>query len=109
MKHKNKKIHKLMTVWCCTAVSYPPGRYTPNVLIPGWVLQYLGMVGRLLGDYPRLGGFQSDWVPIVYLNRIRLTPSFYRKIGLSLPYLVPGILGPKFGLIFHQNVLFNRF
>ncbi len=31
------------------------------------------------------------------------------KIGLSLSHLVPEILGPKFGLIFHQNVLFNRF
>ncbi len=25
------------------------------------------------------GGFQSDWVPILYLNTIRLTPSFNRK------------------------------
>ncbi len=46
----------------------------------------------------------------LYLNTIRLTPSFCRKkIGLSLPHLVPEILGPKVGLIFHQNVFFNRF
>ncbi len=32
-----------------------------------------------------------------------------KKIGLSLSHLVPEILGAKFGLIFHQNVLFNRF
>ncbi len=31
------------------------------------------------------------------------------KIGLSLSHLVPEILGPKVGVIFHQNVLFNRF
>ncbi len=32
-----------------------------------------------------------------------------KKIGLSLSHLIPWILGPKCGLIFHQNVLFNRF
>ncbi len=31
------------------------------------------------------------------------------KIDLSLSHLVPEILRPKIGLIFHQNVLFNRF
>ncbi len=41
---------------------------------------------------------QSDWPPLSA-----------EKIGLSLSHLVPEILGPKFGLIFHQNVLFNRF
>ncbi len=32
-----------------------------------------------------------------------------KKIGLSLSHLIPDILGPKLGLIFHQNVLFNTF
>ncbi len=32
-----------------------------------------------------------------------------KKIGLSLSHLVPEILGPKVGLVFHKNVLFNRF
>ncbi len=27
----------------------------------GWVLPYLGLVGRFHGDDPRLGDFQSDW------------------------------------------------
>ncbi len=41
---------------------------------------------------------QSDW------------PLFLQKIiSLSLSHLVPQILGPKYGLMFHQNVLFNRF
>ncbi len=31
------------------------------------------------------------------------------QISLSLSYLVPEILGPKVGVIFPQNVLFNGF
>ncbi len=31
------------------------------------------------------------------------------KISLSRSHLLPEILGPNVGLIFHQNVLFNRF
>ncbi len=46
--------------------------------------------------------FQSDWVHILYLNTIWLTPLSAEKIGLF-----PEILVPKVGLIFHQNVLFN--
>ncbi len=36
-------------------------------------------------------------------------PLSAEKIGLSLSHLVPEILGPKFGIIFLQNLLFNRF
>ncbi len=43
------------------------------------LLPYLGMVGRFHGD-------DLFW-------------------GFSLSHLVPEILGPKVGLIFHQNVL----
>ncbi len=32
-----------------------------------------------------------------------------KKVSLSLSHLVSEILGPKVGLIFHQNVLCNRF
>ncbi len=68
------------------------------------------MVERFRGDDPCIGDFQSDWVPILYLNTIRLNPSFCRKkIVLSLLHLAPEILGPKVALIFHKNVLFNRF
>ncbi len=52
------------------------------------------------------GDFQSDWVPILYLNTIRMTSSA-EKISLSLSHLAPEILGPTIGLMFHQNVLFN--
>ncbi len=41
---------------------------------------------------------QSDWPPLST-----------EKIGLSLSHLVPEILGPKVGLIFHHNLLFNSF
>ncbi len=72
------------------------------------VLPYLGMIGRFCGDDPRFGDFQSQWVPILYLNTIRLTPLSAEIIGLSLLHLVPEILGPKVGEMFDQNVLFNR-
>ncbi len=43
-------------------------------------------------------------------QRYPIDPSFCRKkLVLSLSHLVPEILGPKVGLFFHQNVLFNRF
>ncbi len=54
----------------------------------------------------RFGGFQSNWVPILYLNTSRLPPFSAEKIDLSLSHLVPQILGLKVGLVFHQNVFF---
>ncbi len=59
--------------------------------------------------------------PVFFKLSIRLGPYFIphhnpidtlflqKKIDLSLSHLVPEILGPKVGLIFHQNVFFNRF
>ncbi len=35
--------------------------------------------GRFHSDDPSFFYFQSDWVHILYLSTIRLTPSFYRK------------------------------
>ncbi len=60
----------------------------PIVHVPGWVLPYLGMVGRLSGDDPRFRDFQSDWDPILYLNTILLTPHSSEKISLSRSHLV---------------------
>ncbi len=40
----------------------------------GGVLPYLCMAGRFCSDDLRFWDFQSDWVPILYLNTIRLTP-----------------------------------
>ncbi len=63
---------------------------------------------------------QQWWPPFLRFS-IRLGPycmphhdlidpfSCRKKIGLSVSHLVPEILGPKVGLIVHQNVLFNRF
>ncbi len=79
------------------------------IMTSGWVLPYLGMIRRFRGDAPQFGDFQSDWFLILYHNTIRLTPSFCEKNGLSLSNLVPEIIGPKVGLSFHQNILFNRF
>ncbi len=42
-------------------------------------------------------------------SRFDCPPLYAEKIGLSLSHLVPEILGPKVGLSFHQNVLFNCF
>ncbi len=38
-----------------------------------------------------------------------MTPSFCRKNGFAPSHLVPEILGPNVGLIFHQNVLLLLF
>ncbi len=69
----------------------------------------LGHGTRFRRDYPRFGDFQYNWVPILYLNTIRLTPSFCKKtIGLSLSHLGLETPGLKFDM-FHQNVLFKNF
>ncbi len=65
------------------------------------VLLYLGMVGKFCGDDPRFCDCQSDLVPIVWCNLIRLTLFFCRKnqfVSIS-PHLVPEIRGHKVGLI----------
>ncbi len=43
------------------------------------------------------------------LTQSNWSPFSAEKISLSLSHLVPEILWPKVGLIFHQNVLVNRF
>ncbi len=77
----------------------------------GWfVLRYMGMVAQFCSDDSHFSDFQSDWLPILYLNTVRLTHSFCRKkIGISLSHLVPEIPVPKDGLLFHQDGLFGRF
>ncbi len=52
----------------------------------GWVLPYLDMVGRFHGDDPHFWDFQSDWVPILYLNTIRLT-SYCKKKSVCLYHI----------------------
>ncbi len=66
----------------------------------GCIRPYLCIVVRFCGDDPRLWDFQSDCVPILYLTTIRVTPSFCRKIGLFVSYLVTMILGPTHGIFF---------
>ncbi len=76
---------------------------------PGWVLPYLGMVGRFRDDYPCIFYFKSDWSLFDASSRSDVPPLSVEKIGLSLSHLVPEILEPKVGLLFHQNILFNNF
>ncbi len=91
-----------ISIWLLSCLDY--------ITSPGWVLPYLGIVGRFRGDEPHVWDFQSSWVPILYLNTILLNPLFCRKkLGLSLSHLVPDILGRKVSLIVHHLVLFNRF
>ncbi len=59
-----------------------PWEYIPNTYYPkstGRVLPYLGMVWRLCGDHPRFWDFRSEWVPILCIITLRLTPLFLQK------------------------------
>ncbi len=80
------------------------------------------MLRRLRGDNPHLWHFQSELrTQTFFVDKNLIGSLFYTSTqsdgpplsaeqnGLSLSHLVPEILGPKVGLIFHQNVLFNRF
>ncbi len=43
------------------------------------------------------------------VSRSDCPPLSAEENGLALSHIVPEILGPKGGLFFHQNVLFNSF
>ncbi len=60
-------------------MSFPMKISPLRLQISRWVLSYFGMVGRLRSDDHDLWDFQSNWVPILYLNMIQLTTSFCRK------------------------------
>ncbi len=106
MAYNNKKLKDIdQSAPTITIMSFSTGIEARG----GGGLTYLGMVERFHVYDPRFWDFRSDWVYVLYLNTIRLTPFSAEKIGLSLSHLVPEILGPKVGVIFHQNVLFNRF
>ncbi len=47
--------------------------------------------------------------PFVCPTRSYWPPLSAEKIGLSLSHLVPEIIWPKVGLIFHKNLLFDHF
>ncbi len=60
--------------------------------------------------WPQFLGFSIRLGPYFISQHNLIDPLFLqKKIGLSLSHLVPEILGPKVGLIFHQNVFFTRF
>ncbi len=62
------------------------------------VLPYLGMLRRFHVDDTHFYDCQSDLVPIVWCNQIRLTLSS-EKISLCLSHLVSDIHGLKVGLL----------
>ncbi len=66
------------------------------------ILKHSGAVPRW---WPSCLGF-SIWLGPYFIPQHNPTAE---KIGLSLSHLVQEILGPKVGLIFYQNVFFNRF
>ncbi len=50
------------------------------VLSPGWLLPYLGMVGRFCCDDPCFGDFQSEWVrPYFMPQHDPIDPLFLQK------------------------------
>ncbi len=80
-----------------------------NGQTPWRVIQYLVMVGRFRSDDTRFWDFWSNGALFYTSAQSNWLPLSADKIGLSLSHLVPEILGPTVGQIFHQNVLFNCF
>ncbi len=101
-----------LTNWAIPSPIYNLYWFTwPSVVIWGGSGNpILGHGREALRWWPPFCGF-SVWLGPYFIaqhNPINL-PLFAEKIGLSLSHLVPETLGPKAGLIFHQNVLFNWF
>ncbi len=69
----------------------------------------LGMVGRLWADDPHFEVFNPTGSHFYASSNSDWPSLSAEKIVLSLSHLVPEIFGPKVGLIFHHNVLFNHF
>ncbi len=67
------------------------------------------MVGGFCGDDLVFENFDPIGFLFYASSRSDVPPLSVEIIGLSLLHLVPEILGPKVGLIFHQNVLLKQF
>ncbi len=67
------------------------------------------MVGWFCGDDPVFEIFYPIGSLFYASSRSDWPPLSAEKVSLSLSHLVSEILGPKVGLMFHQNVLFNSF
>ncbi len=70
-------------------------------LYPREVLPHMTMIRRFLGDDCRFWDFQSDWVPMLFLITIWLTPFFRRKKNQFVSITFSS-RNTKVGLIFHQ-------
>ncbi len=75
----------------------------------GWVFPHLGMVRRFSCDDPPFWGTSIRLGPYFIPPHNPIDTLFLQKNQLSLSHLVPEILGPKIGLILHQNVLVTIF
>ncbi len=91
------------TLWIVDELSCYQGYDTTQ---GGGGLPYLKLVENLHMIDPSFWHFP---ILIVWLNSIPLTPSFCIKICLFLSHIVPKIIGPNVGLIFHQNLSFLQF
>ncbi len=87
-----------------------------NLICQTWYSRYLWVGTPILRHgrevsrwWPPFWGFTIRLGPYFIPQHNPIDPLFLQKISLSLSHLLPEILGPKIGLIFHQNVLFNRF
>ncbi len=91
--HLHPVLWSVLSIWHCECITkfkiliillhyvlhYNVTMAVQSTCTPEWVLPYLDMVRRVHGDDTHFGDFQSDWVPILCLIIIWLTPSFCRK------------------------------
>ncbi len=72
-------------------------------------LTYLNMVGNFHSIDPCFWYFSIPSGPFLWTTRSYWPPLSAEKIGLSLSHLVPEIIWPKVGLIFHTYLTVDHF
>ncbi len=96
-------VTKLVPSYTATSMCY-------STHTPGVGTSIIGHGREVTWWWPPFWAFSIQLGPYFIPHHNPIDPLFLeKKIGWSLSHLVPEILGPKVGLIFHQNVLFDRF